>query len=648
MFNLFRSSAKLTKYLLGGLLLIVAASMITYLIPNTGLTASVDTGVDNVLAEVGGATVTADQAKAAITRMVSSGQLPRDSVDVYLPQMIDQMIQDRAATYAFAKMGLSVSDDEVLAGMMQVYPQLFRDGKLVSSEQLEQTMLSQQNMTVAQGIEEMRRQLLLRKLQNVAFTSVVVTKTEVDQAIIHKHQTAKIQYVAFPAAKFRDQVKVTPEILQESYQKQRAIFNLPEKRSFQVLVADQAKIAQSMTVTDAQMRAAYASSMDSFRTPERVKVRHILLMTQGKSDAEKKAALTKAQDLLKQVRAGANFAELAKKNSQDPGSAPNGGDLGFIVRGQTVAPFEKFAFSAKPNEISDLVTTEYGYHIIQAMEKEPARVKPFDEVKDSIAEQLKKQGVNDKMQASMDQARAALVKAPGSAAQVAKQFDLELAIAENVTAGEAIPSIGVSPQISGVVTGMKPNDVSDVVVLPGNKLALVVLNAITAPKPAEFSEVEAKVRDLYVTGESTKLADIAAKKAGERVRAGEDLAAIAKSEKLDATTSTDVTINDSITGLGPAAVIPDIFTKPVNSVIGPVSVEGRNIIYKIVDRQTPDPNNFSNERDAAIQELKQQKARAMYALFQDSLMEQARQDGKLKIHQNAIHQLTSEFHPTRQ
>jgi peptidyl-prolyl cis-trans isomerase D len=387
--------------------------------------------------------------------------------------------------------------------------------------------------------------------------------------------------------------------------------------------------------------------MDSFRTPERVKVRHILLMTQGKSDADKKAALAKAQDLLKQVRAGADFAELAKKNSQDPGSAPNGGDLGFIVRGQTVPPFEKFAFSAQPKDISDLVTTEYGYHIIQVMEKEPARVKPFDEVKDSIAEQLKKQGVNDKMQTAMDQAHAALLKAPGSAAEVAKQFDLELATAKDVAPGEAIPSIGVSPAISGAAAGMKPSSVSDVLVVPGNKLALVVLNGITPPKPAEFADVEAKVRELYITSESTRLADTAAKKAGERVKAGEDLAAIAKSEKLEATTSADVTANDSITGLGPAAELPDIFIKPVNSVIGPVSMEGRNIIYKILDRQSPDPNSFSNERDAAIQELKQQKARAMYALFQDSLMEQARLDGKLKIHQNAIHQLTADFHSAR-
>jgi peptidyl-prolyl cis-trans isomerase D len=647
MFNLFHSSAKLTKYLLGGLLLIVAASMITYLIPNTGLTASTDSGVDNVLAEVGGSTVTADQAKASITRLVAGGQLPRDSVDVYMPQLIDQMIQDRAATYAFAKMGLTVNDDEVLAGLMQVYPQFFKDGKLVSSDQLEQTMLSQQGLTLAQGIEEMRRQLLLRKLQNVAFTSVVVTKTEVDQAIIHKHQTAKIEYIAFPAAKFRDEVKATPEILKQIYQKNPAAYNQPEKRSFDVLIADQAKMAQSMTVTDAQLRAAYASSMDSFRTPERVKVRHILLMTQGKSDADKKAALAKAQDLLKQVRAGADFAELAKKNSQDPGSAANGGDLGFIVRGQTVPPFEKFAFSAKPKDISDLVTTEYGYHIIQVMEKEPARVKPFDEVKDSIAEQMKKQGVNDKMQASMDQAHAALLKAPGSAAEVAKQFDLELATTKDWSVGQPIVSIGPSPEISGAVTAMKPNTISDVLVGPGNKLAVVVLNGITPPKPAEFADVEAKIREQYVTTESTRLAALAAQKAGEQARAGEDLTAIAKSLKLESTKSADVTINDSITGLGPAAELPDIFLKPVNSVIGPVTVEGRNIVYKITDRQNPDPNNFSNERDAAIQELKQQKARAMYGLFQDSLMEQARQDGKLKIHQNSIHQLTADFHAAR-
>ena len=182
--------------------------------------------------------------------------------------------------------------------------------------------------------------------------------------------------------------------------------------------------------------------------------------------------------------------------------------------------------------------------------------------------------------------------------------------------------------------------------MSGNKIAIVVLNQKTPPEAAQFSDVEAQVRDRYVTNASIALANEAALKANDQIHAGADLETVAKSMKLDVTKSADFTINDSIEGLGPAAVLPEIFTKPVDSV-GSGSVQGRNILYKILDRQTPDPNNYSNERDAAVQELKQQKARTMYALFQDSLLEQVRADGKLKIHQNTIQQLAATYHSTR-
>jgi len=202
--------------------------------------------------------------------------------------------------------------------------------------------------------------------------------------------------------------------------------------------------------------------------------------------------------------------------AQDPGSAQNGGDLGFIVKGQTVPPFEKFAFSAKPNEISDLVTTEYGYHIIQMEEKQPARVKPFEEVKDSIAEQLKKQGVNEKMQSTVDQARAALLKAPASAADVAKQFGLDVITVKDAKAGEPIPSLGPAPEITSALAGMKANDVSDSLLISGNKIAIVVLDQKTPPAAAQFSDVEAQVRDRYITNASISLSNQAALKANPR------------------------------------------------------------------------------------------------------------------------------------
>ena len=130
-------------------------------------------------------------------------------------------------------------------------------------------------------------------------------------------ERATIEYIAFPPAKFQDDVKPTEQELHAMFESHHAEYFTPEKRSFQVLIVDQAKLEQTMVVPDAELHAAYNASMDNFRMPERVKAQHILIKTQGKSDAEKKAALAKAEDILKQLKAGADFSELAKKNSED-------------------------------------------------------------------------------------------------------------------------------------------------------------------------------------------------------------------------------------------------------------------------------------------------------------------------------------------
>src|SRR5262245_3301846 len=134
MFDFFRSSAKVKKYLLGGLLLIVAASMVTYLIPNTNLTTSATSTGDDIIAKVGDDVITAAEARTAVDRLVSSGQLPRDAASVYLPQVTDQMIQDKAVQYAFDKLGLKVTDEEVLIALSSIFPQLFKDGKVISTD----------------------------------------------------------------------------------------------------------------------------------------------------------------------------------------------------------------------------------------------------------------------------------------------------------------------------------------------------------------------------------------------------------------------------------------------------------------------------------------------------------------------------------
>jgi peptidyl-prolyl cis-trans isomerase D len=649
MFNLFRSRQKAVRYLLGGILMIVALTMVVTLIPGIGSTTT-SNGNDAVIAEIGGNKLTAQEVTAAAGRAIQGQRLPPEMLQVYLPQLIDGIIGQRALVYEFQRLGLTATEDEVYAKMASAYPSFFPNGQMDKEHKAQLEMaLGQQNMTLQDAIDGATQGVLLEKIQNLEFAASVVTPKEVDEAINRKFDKAKINYVSFPPGKFRDEVKVTPEELKKFFDGHRQglsgpQYTIPAKYSFEVLVLDQDKVAQSIAVTDAQLRAAYSTNMDNFRTPERVHARHILVMTQGKPDADKKQLLAKAQDVLKQLKNGGDFAKLAEKNSDDTNNAPKGGDLGWIVRGQMVPDFEKAVFALKPGETSDIVTTQYGYHIAQVLEHEQARVKPFDEVKGGLADELRKQNVADKMQSMSDEIRAALAKSPGSAAAIAKQYGADIVTVTNSERGQAIPTLGASPEIDNALAAMKVNEVSQVLTLPANRLVIAVLTGVTPGRQAELGEVEAKVKDDFITDRSSVIAADKAQQAFARIKAGEDMAKVAKSMKLTVNEPAAFTHADSIDGLGGAQYVEDAFTKPVGTVLGPIKVSGGGIlpvsvIYQVVDQQHVDPAKLPGERAVILQQLKQEKGQREDALFQDSILSRLVAEKKVVIHKDAIKRL---------
>jgi len=642
MFDLFRSRQKAVRYVLGGILMLIAISMVVTLIPGYG--SSTPKFEDNsVIAEIGGTKITAAEAAQRAERVLRGNQIPPQMIEVYMPQFIDQMIQQQALIYEFGRLGLTATDEEVLDSMKVTYQQFFQNGVFTGKAQME-SILAQQGMTLQDAVDLERSNVLLNKIQDLQFNAAVVSPSEIDEELKRRFEKSKIEYIAFPPAKFKGDVKATPEEIRTYYEAHKDQYASPEKRSFQAIVIDQDKVEKSISVSDAQLRAAYSANMDNYRTPERVHARHILIKTADKSDAEKKQLLTKAQDVLKQVKGGGNFAEIAKKNSDDPGSAEKGGDLGWVVRGQMVPEFEKAVFTLKPNEISDIVTTTYGYHIIQVLEREPARVKPFDEVKASLADDLRKQGLTDKMQSIADQVHAALEKSPGSAAQIAAQFGVDLVTVTKAAAGEAIPTLGVSPEIDSALIPLQKNGVTPVLVLPSNRMVVAVLTEKFPPKPAELSEVEGKVRDAVLDGKTLMLAQEKAKEAADKIKSGADMKTVAKAMKLDVTESGDFTRNDSVEGLGHAALIPDAFQKPAGTVIGPIPVQGRTIVYKILDRQGGDISGHQAERAAIMTDLKRRRGQTEFALFEDSVVTRLAAEGKVKINHDAIKRLVASFH----
>jgi peptidyl-prolyl cis-trans isomerase D len=641
MFNLFRSRDKLVRITLGAILTVVAVSMCLYLIPGSGASLG-SAGDDPVLAEVGGEKLTTSQAQHDFQVTTAAAQIPPELMGSYFPQYIESRAMRMAARYQAERMGLTVTDEEVVTGIQSADPQFFPNGQFLKA-QFDQ-FLAERGTTEQQAWDEMKTTMLVRKLENAVVEGIVVTPKEVEDEFKRKYEKAKIQYIAFPPAKFMDQVKPTDQELQNTFTLNRRTYMIPQKSSFQVVVLDQEKVESTIQLTDQELRRAYAEFLDNFRTPERIHVRHILISTEGKSDAEKKTLRAKAEDVLKQAKNGGDWVALAKKYSDDKGNADKGGDLNWVVRGQMVPEFEAAAFALKPNEISGIVTSQFGYHIIQMLEKEPAKVKPFEEVKDGLAADLRKQQVAQKMQMLGDQIHDALEKNPAAAEEVAKQYGAEVISVTDAKPGQPIPTLGNSPEVEGALASMQPNNVSQLLVLPANRLAVAILKSRVPARQAEFNEVADQVRQTAITTKAQQIAEDKAKEAAQRLRAGEDIEKVAKSYKLDvATTNYFGRDDNNVEGLGPAVYVTDAFTQPEGSILGPTMIQNRDVVAKVIGKIEPDSSALNNERAALVEKIKSQKAQAREPLFLDSIFTQLERQGKAKVFPDAIARATATY-----
>ena len=642
MFDLFRSREKSVRIVLGALLLLVALSMLTYLVPNynTGGPAR----ADEVVASVGGDEITVYEVQHLVQNALKGRQLPPALVANYIPQIVDQMVSDRALAYEAQRLGLTVSDQDLRDAIQQMMPNLFPDGKFVGKDIYAQ-VVGQQDLTISQFEADLRRQILITKLRDIAMEGTIVTPAEIETSFKQKNEKIKVEYVKIPADKYKAEAQPSPAEVENYFKVNQAKYQEPEKKNLTILIADQAKIAEGINPTDADLLKAYNQNLDQFRTPERVHARHILLMTQGKPPAEDAKLKAQAEDLLKQIKAGANFEELAKKYSQDPGSASKGGDLGWVVRGQMVGEFEKACFSLKPGETSGVIKTEYGYHIVQVLAHEDAHLQPFDQVKAQLATQWKNAQVNQIMQQISDQAQAALQKDPTHPEKVAAQFHMEVVKADGYSAGKPVPEIGTNADFDQSVTGLQVGQVSQPVALPGNKIAIAVATAVEPARPSTFAEAQNQVRDEV---QATKLKQVVQKHAQEladKARAeGNDLAKAAKSMGLEAKTSDDFTRTGAIEGLGSVGYLQEGFAKPDGSIIGPSGLgDGSWIVAKVLSHTPADMSQFAAQRTAVRDDIKSQRARERAGLFDLGIRNQLQQEGKLKYHQDVVNQLVNQY-----
>jgi peptidyl-prolyl cis-trans isomerase D len=638
MFDLFRSRDKAVRITLSVLLGLVGLSMVTYLIPTTGT----DTGTTadrSVVASIGKIDLTSQQVSKTIQAFTRNRQIPPELLSIYANQMVQQMINDRAMAYEANRLGLRVSADETDNAIIDSLPPEATKGGKVDGAIMAQVLQSQ-GLTMADLKDDTTRQLLVNRLRQIVAQGVVVAPREIADEFHRKNDKVRLDYVLLAPARFQAEAEPTDAEIKAYYDSHKTSFLSPERHSLAIVLIDP---TAGLQVTDAVLQKEYAANQDRFKTPERVQARHILVKSDASNDAEKKA---KAEGVLKQIQAGGDFAKLAKDNSDDPGSAAMGGELGFIVKGQTVPEFEKSAFSLQPGQTSGLVKTTYGYHIIQVEKHEQAHIQTFDEAKPELFKDYVQRTQQIQTEQLADKATAELRKDPAHPEKAAEAVGGTLIRAENVQASDPIPGIGISKEIADAAAPLRKGEVAAgaVVLPPGNRVAIVSVTDYQAAHPATLEEVKNDVRSK---ASQDKLQEIIAKKATElfsKVQAGGgDLAKAAKEMGLEMKTSPDLNRQAAIEGIGAASTLPDAFTKPVGAIFGPIAVPGGRVIGKVTAKTPADVSELPAQTATIRDDLRTAKSRDRSTIFEEGVKKRLQDEGKLKIHQDVLTRLLASF-----
>jgi peptidyl-prolyl cis-trans isomerase D len=639
MFDLFRSREKSVRILLGVLLGLVALSMLIYLIP--GGTSGTGSANQNVVATVGGDKITTVDVQRAIQNVTRGQNLPKGILAMYIPSIVNQMVEAKAMAYKAREMGLSVSDQE-LGDAIQAELAPAMGGKFDLN--IYQLLLQQQGMTVADFENQRREAILGTRLENLEAQSLIISDQAARAEYQRKNLKVGLEYLAFEGKDFTSKVNKDPAALKTYFDKNRAQFRIPEKRDFNLITGSTADFVQTANISDADLRKNFQENIDSYRVPERVQVRHILIKTQGKPKDEVAKLKAKADDLLNQLKHGGNFADLAKKNSEDPGSAVKGGELGWIVKGQTVPNFEKTAFSLKPGELSGVVETEYGYHIIQVEEKQTGHVQTFEEVKPQLLADAQKQAGAENLKKAVDSAHAEIVRNPGQAEAIAKKYNLKFFKLTNLGNTDSMPELNTQAEVMNAIFAAKKGGVTDTVELPSqSKAALAVVTNIVPARNAEYAEAQNDVSQRYTTAESQRLAQEAAKSAAERVRKGESLEAIGKQYGISVKTAAPFTIDGAAEGIGSASLLTAAFKGNVGDVVGPVSAQSGDFVCKVSQKTPADMNEFAKNKDSIVQNLSQQRQSIQGPLFRNSVVSELKQRRKIKTNGPVLEKMIGSY-----
>lgn len=652
MIRQLQNAGPTVKIVLGALLVLICASMAITLIPG-GVGSSLGIGAPpaGVLATIGDQNVTVPEVQREARAMIRQ-QFPRGGpqASMLLPyfasQAAEQLINEKALVAEAHRMGLRVNDDELRDELQhgQLGTILFPDGKFVGQEEYE-NFVQRNDLTVPQFETLEKDFILVRKLRALVASSAFVGDSEVRTEFDRRNTKVKFEYAVVTQADILKGLHPTEEELKAFYDRNKATYNnsIPEKRQIKYVVVDNSKVAAAAAVTDQDLQSYYDQHRDEYRVAEQVKVSHVLIKTPipaagAKEDPKAIAdARAKAEDVLKQIKAGGDFAKLAEKYSDDPGSAKNGGELGWIGRGRTVPEFEKAAFSLGKGQTSDLVKSSYGFHIIRVEDKQEAHLKPFAEVKNEIAEKVKMEKTARATEAAsnalLSQARTdGFDKAAAAKGQTAVTTDF-------FGRTDNLPGLAANPQFMDAVFNEADKAPPDVVQVPQGYVVFQLLG-IHPPATPTFEEIRSKVEAQFKNERASLLLQQKTQELSDRAKASHDLKKAAKDLGATVKSSDLVAPDGQVPDIGSMSSAAAIFSLKPGEISGPITAGNNGVVAQLLEKQAPTEQEFGEKKDGVRQSLLEAKQNDLFGLFVTNLRKDMEASHRLKVNQDEMKSLT--------
>jgi peptidyl-prolyl cis-trans isomerase D len=625
------------RIMLGLVIGVIGVSMLLYLVP--GPTGTEITAAD-VVAQVGDQTVTVADVQAQLARVARNGQIPATLLPLYAQQIVQQLIFNRSLTVEAARLGLRVTDDEHAERLRQLVPTAYAGDTFIGMDRYTTEVETRFQMEVPEFETLVKDSLLEQKFQQLVTDGITVSDREVQEEYLRRNEKIKIDYVVIKPDDLQSKIQASDAELSAYFDKNKGRYVVPERRTVDYAVLDFAQLRQRAQISDDELKVYYQAHVDRYTLEDRAQVSHILFKTVGKTDAEVAEIKKNAEDVLAKAKHGGKFADLAKQYSEDT-TKDKGGDLGWIVRKQTVPEFEAAAFSLPKGSISDLVKTQYGFHIIQVNDRQTARTQTLDEVKPTIIAQLQQ----EKAEAAGENTSAQIadeIRRTGRSpiADLAKKFGMTTGEAKAVEANQPLPEVGNSPALLDNIFRMRVGDLS-APIRTDRGYAVVSVKEIVPTHSATLAEVRDRVLEDYRHEKAIEVAKTRADEFTKRAKAGEDFSSVAKSLGFAVKTSELISRTDSIPDAGSAKQFLAAFNTPVGKSGDVVNLGANAVVYRVAQHDPVKMDDLDKQKSAIETQVLQAKRQAAYELFRSSLEARLRQEGKLRINADNMKKLTT-------